>query len=107
MSEGRIVGLVGVLLAAIGGVVLLVDKLPGPSGFSVEELARVAIVLALAIVAFVGAALMAKAWYAAGGLVAIVGGAATLIVAGGSFSAGVLVLVGGVLGIIAGALKKR
>ncbi len=107
MSEGRIVGLVGVLLAAIGGVVLLVDKLPRPSGFSVEEFARFAIVLTLAIVAFLGAALMAKIRYAAGGLLAIVGGSATVIAPGGSFSAGVLVLMGGVLGIIAGGLKKR
>jgi len=106
MSEGRVVGIVGVILAVIGGVLLLIDAIPGRRSVAVEDLIQLALVIGLLVIAFLAAALMGTMRYGGGGLLGIVGGAATVIVPGGSFSAGILILLGGVLGIVAGAIKK-
>ena len=105
VSEGRIVGLVGAILATIGGVLLLVDAIPGSRSIAVEDLLQLALIIGLVVIGFLAAGLMATARYGGGGLLGIVGGAATLIVPGGSFSAGILMVLGGVLGIVAGAIR--
>ncbi len=106
MTEGRAVGLVGVLLALIGGLLLVVD-LSGEfrGNLTADRVSRILVVLALAVVAFLAAAMMYKSRYSTGGLLGVVIGAA-IIVPGGSFSAGILVALGGVLGVIAAEIKK-
>lgn len=107
MTEGRAVGLVGVLLAAIGALLLLVSVVDRVQGnLNVDAISRILIGLALAVVALLAAVMMYKSRYSTGGLLAVVIGAAIIIVPGGSFSAGILVALGGVLGVVAAEIKK-
>ena len=107
MTEGRAVGLVGVLLALIGGVLLLIDALDGSRRtITLDQLARIAFALALVVAAFLAATVMYKSRYSAGGLLGVVVGAVIAIVHGGYFPAGILVALGGVLGVVAAEMKK-
>ena len=105
MAQDRALGVVGAILAGVGGLLLLLASFMTVDG-SVEDFIRGALLLGLMVIAFVAAALMAMKRYGAGGLVGIVSGAATAIVPGGSLATGILILLGGVLGIVAGAFRE-
>jgi len=105
MAQERAVGVVGAILAGVGGLLLLLASFMTVNG-SVEDIIRGALVLSLMVIAFVAAALMVMKRYGAGGLIGIVGGAATAIVPGGGLVMGILILLGGVLGIVAGARRE-
>ena len=106
MKEGCAIGLVGVLLAAIGAALLLIDALRDLGSVSLNQLSRFLFELALVLVAFVAAAVMYRSRYAAGGVLGIVVGVAIVVVPSGSLTAGILVVLGGVLGVIAAEVKK-
>ena len=106
MTEGRVVGLVGVLLAVIGRLLLLLDALGNRRALTLDQLSRLLFAIALGVGAFLAAAVMYRARYGAGGLLGVLVGAAIAIVPGGSFSAGILVALGGVLGVVAAEVKK-
>ena len=107
MSEGRAVGLVGVFLVAIGALLLLVNLIGDVRGnMSLDAISRILIGLALVVVAFLAAAVIYKSRYSTGGLLGVVIGVAIIVVPGGSLSAGILVALGGVLGVIAAEIRK-
>lgn len=99
MRTDRLLGLLGFVLAIVGAVLLLRSGLG--LELSLNSLLRDLVPLVLGLVAVVGAFFLATRRYREGGLVCILIGIVALLVA--DQAAGILTLLGGVLGLVAEA----
>lgn len=100
MKTDRLLGILGFVLALVGGVLLLRGALD--LGVTLEALARDLLALALGLLAVVGGFFLFTRRHQQGGLVCVVVGLVAILVDAG-VTPGVVVLLGGVLGLVAEA----
>lgn len=98
MSTKRLLGLLGFLLALVGGILFLRSGLD--FSLQLEAILRSLVPLALGVVSIVGAFLLYTKKYREGGLVCVVVGIIGLVVQG-VLSEGILLLVAGILALVA------
>lgn len=106
MKTKQVLALIALILGIVGGVLLCIGFLnaiprilEGRTQLGVESLINVVI----GIVAIVASVMIWKGSYFAGGIINIVLGAITIFY--GSDTAGILVLISGVLGVVAPQVK--
>ncbi len=104
MSEKRTFGLVGFLLALLGGALILAASLrPFDRGFvsiNLEALVWEAVYIILGIAVLFGSLMLYRRQYSSGGILLIILSIVVLIV--GPYQVGaILALIGGVLGLVA------
>ena len=107
MTERRLLAILALLLALIGGTLVIVGAFDFPSSGnpSLEFLARRAFEAALGIAAILGGVSIFRGRMAIGGFVTLVIGIA-LIILGAALLEAVLIIVGGVLGVVGAEVRR-
>lgn len=101
MKTDRLLGILGFVLALVGGILLLRSGVDFGQGL--EAIARSLVDLILGVLAIVGGFLLFTRRYQQGGLLCLLVGVVGLVLTATSEAASVLVLLGGVLGLVASA----
>lgn len=106
MSERRLLALLGLLIGLLAALLLLIGiRLPRSNEPFADWFAKFAIVVILGLAAIVGSLIMYGGKYQAGGIINIVMGIASILLA--STTAGILLVFSGILGLVAGGTVDR
>ena len=106
MKSKQVLALIALLLAVVGGVLLLasfLDRVPrildGRTSLGIESI----VILVVGVIAIVAGVVMWRGAYFAGGVINIILGVITVFY--GRNSEGIIILLSGVLGVIAPQVK--